>query len=398
MKTLTTMAVVLLGTTAAYSAPAPRPAPHSAPHTAIAPLHLVPMAPSRAAALWAPAGAPAAHAAVVPPPKPISPHAAVIARQSAAQQAYQVREQARLAVYAAKAQALQEKFTAEHRPEIQRYLAQLAKWQARAAEIQAKYEIKHPTLVEPPLAAASPTYMINHGAYGMLDAASKADLAKAAKQYFIVGPSTNLATLPPNAVPTLTFTSYIDMANAIAAGIDPAIKAVVLDIEDWAATPVAEQLKPAEYYKLAERLAHKNGLTLIATPAINLVNAIEPTFTGDKYTEFERLGLAGAIAQYSDVYEIQAQQIETNTAQFASFVTTIAGQVNAAQPNITVLAGISTNPAGASVTSAQVFASVSAVLTAVNGYWINIPAASPSCPSCGAPQPAVADGVLQDLQ
>lgn len=231
----------------------------------------------------------------------------------------------------------------------------------------------------------------------MLDAASEAKLNTAVKQYFIVGPQTNMDKLPANAVPTQTFTSYIDLVNTINAGLNPAIKAIVLDLENWAATPIAEQKNPVQFYKLAEDIAHKNGLTLIATPAINLVSAIEPNFTGDKYTAFEQLGLAAKIAPYVDVYEIQSQQIEANTAQFTSFVSAVSAAVRSVSPNATVLAGISTNPAGQTVTAQQVYSSVVATESIVNGYWINIPAASPSCPSCGLPQPQIADEVLQEI-
>jgi hypothetical protein len=269
------------------------------------------------------------------------------------------------------------------------------------------YPVKRGSDVTPPPPSAAPggpTWLINNGAYASIQklGSQAADLASQyfnnTKTYFIVSGSTKLSTIPAQSRPTLTFTSYSDLQNAFLAGNIPSyIDAIIYDSENWSFTPVVEQQNPALYYQKAAELIHQHNLRFIATPAINLIQAIEPGYEDPKgkYQKFIDLGIAGAVAQYADIYEIQVQGSETDLSLSANFVSQASAQAKAANPNVTVLAGLSTNPMGQSVTSDQLFQLVHATLGTVQGYWLNIPGQSPYCPSCGTPQPQVAQGLLQ---
>lgn len=246
------------------------------------------------------------------------------------------------------------------------------------------------------------TWLINYAAYALLlhlnpQAATLAQTYfNTPDTYFIVTGATNPSNIPKKSRPTLSFASYAAMQAAFSSGsVGPNISAVIYDNEYWPQTPVGEQQNPALYYKQAAALAHAHGLQLIAAPATDLVSVLSPGFTGNRYTEFVRLGIAGAAAKYADIYEIQAQGTDTNVNQYTSFVEQAASQARAANPKVTVLAGLSTKTAVKVVTAAQLFAAVQATSGVVSGYWMNIPGQSVACPSCGVPQPAIAQELLQ---
>jgi hypothetical protein len=74
-----------------------------------------------------------------------------------------------------------------------------------------------------------------------------------------------------------------------------------------------------------------------------------------------------------------------------------ARQARAANPRVTILAGLSTNPPGAEVTSQQLTAAIRATSGVVSGYWLNIPGRGPRCPTCNAPRPDLARQLLGAL-
>jgi hypothetical protein len=201
--------------------------------------------------------------------------------------------------------------------------------------------------------------------------------------------------------PTASFTSYSALQSALDGGtLDPRIKAVLYDNEHWTQTPAAEQQDPAHYDQLAGRLAHQHHLQFIATPAVDLISVVNPAVPsggGRRYQSFLDLGLAGQIAAYADVIDIQAQAAESNVGQFTSFVDAAADQARKANPAIKVVAGISTNPSGSAVTADAMDQAAKAVRAHVDGYWLNDPAASDYCPKCSGPYPQVALDALSGL-
>ncbi|MBV9183536.1 MAG: hypothetical protein JO356_19710 [Acidobacteria bacterium] len=180
---------------------------------------------------------------------------------------------------------------------------------------------------------------------------------------------------------------------------DPVAVAILYDPEAWEMTPTEEQAHPAEAVCRAAPIVHSHNKLLIVTPATNLIRVISPSAVlgGDRFRAFAKTNLAGNIAKCSDVYEIQAQGAEADLQKFRSFVTTEAEQARAANPAITVLAGISTNPMGNRVSSGQLFKAVQSVRSVIDGFWLNIPEGGKYCPSCGEAQPQVALQLMQML-
>jgi hypothetical protein len=82
---------------------------------------------------------------------------------------------------------------------------------------------------------------------------------------------------------------------------------------------------------------------------------------------------------------------------YASFVRVATSQAGAANSRVSVLAGLSTNPPGASVDSRHLTADVDATRSAVAGYWLNIPGQGPRCPTCNPARPDIAIQVLRQL-
>jgi hypothetical protein len=200
--------------------------------------------------------------------------------------------------------------------------------------------------------------------------------------------------------PTASFTSYTKLRTALNRGtLDPRIKAVLYDDEQWSLTPRVEQNDPAHYYQLAAALVHQHHLLFIAAPATNLVNVLNPSTAAGQghYQAFLNLNLASDVARDADVVDIQAQGSEMSVGTFGSFVDAAAAQARAANPSAKVLAGISTNPSGTAVTAAAIDRAIGAVRANVDGFWLNDPAAGTACPRCAGPFPEVALTAVRGL-
>ncbi|MGH7723500.1 MAG: hypothetical protein ACRENL_11855 [Candidatus Dormibacteria bacterium] len=211
----------------------------------------------------------------------------------------------------------------------------------------------------------------------------------------LVGP--RAAGIPSGwrSVPTAGFRSYADLASAIAAGtLDASITTVLYDPEAWQFTPIAEQRDPGRYAQLAADLCRSHHLRLIVTPAVDLTQVLSPG-AADARSAFLSLGIAGQAARAGDTVVIQAQRYEADTAQYRAFVVQAAAQARAANPGVTVLAGLSTGPGGKPVNAGDLYSAYQATRDSVQGYWLNIPAQGADCPTCTQPRPDVAAGFLQ---
>jgi hypothetical protein len=203
-----------------------------------------------------------------------------------------------------------------------------------------------------------------------------------------------LATV--GAIPVVTFSAVGDLEQAVTGNQLPAgTHAVLYDPEVWSYTPAAEQRNPAQAARQALDIAHAHGLKLIVTPALNLAT-VQPS-SGPRWQQFLHLGLAGAIAKATDVIELQAQSLERQAGTYAEFVRAATAQARAANPQVSVLAGLSTNPPGAPVSSQQLVAAIRATSGIVAGYWLNIPGRGPRCPTCNAPRPDIGRQVLREI-
>ncbi len=198
------------------------------------------------------------------------------------------------------------------------------------------------------------------------------------------------------AQPVVTFSSAGELSQAVSGGQLPAgTRALLYDPEAWSFTPRAEQLNPASAAQRARDIAHAHGLSLIVAPALNLTTLRPDPTRGPRWKQFLRLGLAGSIAKVTDVLELQGQSLERSTSTYAEFVREAAAQARAANPRVAILAGLSTNPPGAPVTSQQLTAAIHATRGIVDGYWLNIPGRGPRCPTCNSPRPDVGRAALR---
>jgi hypothetical protein len=196
----------------------------------------------------------------------------------------------------------------------------------------------------------------------------------------------------------ITFTSATTLKQAVTAGqIPPGTYGVLYDPEVWSATPVAEQRDPVGAAASAAAVAHANGLRFIVTPALNLTTVLAPGGSAQRWRQFLSLNLAAQFAKVADIVEFQAQSLERDAATYATFVREAAAQAKAANPGVTVLAGLSTNPPGSAVSSANLVAAIAATSTLVTGYWLNIPSPGAQCPTCGPASPAVGIAALQQM-
>ncbi len=201
-----------------------------------------------------------------------------------------------------------------------------------------------------------------------------------------------------DATPVVTFSSVADLRSTLADNSLPAgTQAVLYDPEVWSYTPATEQRDPVRAARQAAQLAHAHGLKIMIAPALNLTAALDPGSSAPRWRIFLDLGLAGALARIADAVELQAQSLERDPAAYATFVREAAAQARAGNPDVTVLAGLSTNPPGAAVDSQQLTAAIQASQADVDGYWLNIPSSGPRCPACRAARPGLGVAVLSGV-
>ncbi|HWG65410.1 MAG TPA: hypothetical protein VG253_27310 [Streptosporangiaceae bacterium] len=196
-------------------------------------------------------------------------------------------------------------------------------------------------------------------------------------------------------VPVVTFGSAAEMDHAVTGGnLPPGTKALLYDPEVWSFTPVGEQHNPAAAARAAKAVAQAHGLQLISAPALNLTGVLGG-HGGPRWRQFLDLGIIAQMARTSNVIELQAQSLERNAVVYEKFVRAAAAQARRANPRVTVLAGLSTNPPGPLVTSQHLAAVIRATWHVVDGYWLNIPGRGPRCPKCNAPNPEVGRAALR---
>ena len=238
------------------------------------------------------------------------------------------------------------------------------------------------------------TWMLTRGALGQVlsDPAVAARL-EAARVYEILTPGQQ-PLAATGAEPVVTFSAVSALRQAVDGGQLPAgTRAVLYDPEVWPYTPVTEQRNPVRAAQQAAAVTRAHHLTLIVAPALDLATA-QPRSRGPLWRQYLRLNLAGAIARVAGVIEVQAQSLEREPQTYRAFVRAAAAQARAANPHVSVLAGLSTNPPGAAVSSQQLAAAIRVSSATVSGYWLNIPGQGPRCPACHAPRPDLARQTL----
>jgi hypothetical protein len=201
-----------------------------------------------------------------------------------------------------------------------------------------------------------------------------------------------------DATPVVSFSSVNTLRTALAGnGLPAGTQAILFDPEVWAYTPAAEQRNPVLAAAQAAELARSRGLRIIVAPAMNLTTVLHPASSGPRWQTFLDLRIIGSMARVAGAVELQAQSLERDPAAYAAFVREAAEQARAANPNVTVLAGLSTNPPGTAVDSQQLTAAIQASRSHVDGYWLNIPGSGPRCPTCNSGQPQLGAAVLSSI-
>jgi hypothetical protein len=241
------------------------------------------------------------------------------------------------------------------------------------------------------------TWMLTRGALGQVlsDPAVAARL-EAARVYEILTPGEQPLAVA-GAEPVVTFSAVSALRQAVDGGQLPAgTRAVLYDPEVWPYTPVTEQRNPVQAARQAAAVTRAHHLTLIVAPALDLAT-VQPRPGGPLWRQYLRLNLVGAIARVAGVVEVQAQSLEREPQAYRAFVRGAAAQARAANPHVRVLAGLSTNPPGAVVSSQQLAAAIRLSSAAVSGYWLNVPGQGPRCPACHAPRPDLARQMLGEF-
>jgi hypothetical protein len=209
--------------------------------------------------------------------------------------------------------------------------------------------------------------------------------------------------IPPswNAIPVAPFQAFDALAAALGQQtLAPEIQGILYDYEKWAFTPMAEQKNPIGYVKRAADLVRAQGLRFLTSPSANLVKVMAPdtgTTDAEMFEAYLRLGLAADGARYADAYVAQGQRALQDTDVFANFIRQAAAQARRANPNVEVIAGISTNPIGRGVVVDDLVRAIEATRSVVDGYWMNIPTQNDYSPAVKEYRPDIAIEVIRQV-
>ena len=208
---------------------------------------------------------------------------------------------------------------------------------------------KKPASAPQPAAAPSPSgkiWMISSSAYGLLSSSTSGQAL--AQKFFnsshsIIVVGSRNAQSYGSASLALYFTGFADFGSKMPTETTSGAQYAVFDDENWRYTPVAEQKNIDLYFQKFSNLAQQYGLKVIASPSPDLANAL-PRKTPSLYNDYLSDTIAGSAAKWSDVFDIQAQGLQSDPQKYASFVAAVAQQVKKINPGIEVIASLSTNP------------------------------------------------------
>ena len=193
---------------------------------------------------------------------------------------------------------------------------------------------------------------------------------------------------------TESFDSFAGLQQQIA-HVAPGVEILLYDNEKWAMTPLNEQMDPQLYEQMFCAMAHDYGYACMTAPAPDLVSYQPPQTQWQAYLS---QGYPQFSAQYGDFYEIQAQGYQSNYTVYQEFVQQAAAQALMQNPNVYVLAGLSTNPDPSQGVPTETTLTTDIANTrqsVAGGYWLNIPTPGKGCPKCAPPNIPLAEAVIQ---
>jgi hypothetical protein len=156
--------------------------------------------------------------------------------------------------------------------------------------------------------------------------------------------------------------------------IPKSVTTVMYDPENWPSTPPDERRDPIGAMRAFSTSARAHGYRVVLTPSPSLVTvpagacAVGPDESIE--SAYVRCDIAGQAAMLADVVETQAQNLETDPFAYRSFVAATAEQARAANPNVLVVSGLSTNFTESPVVLYSAWRSVRDL---VDGHYLAIP-------------------------
>lgn len=199
-------------------------------------------------------------------------------------------------------------------------------------------------------------------------------------------------------VPTFNCASFGDVTRTMDHLAGYAMPSLVLyDQENWDLTPSPERAVPWDFVARAADLVRGTPIALGAAPALTLAQRLLPQ-AGSAESAYLGCGLIERMAPHVALFHIQCQRLERRPELFANFVKEVAFRARAANPELVVTAGVSTNPTGAEVFLEQLLHCIELTSQDVDGFWVNVPRPGRRCPHCRPENPVLATALLNHLR
>lgn len=192
------------------------------------------------------------------------------------------------------------------------------------------------------------------------------------------------------ATPAMAWANERRFEVALAQGtIPPSVHVVMYDPEAWAETPTWEERHPGRAMQIFSDAAHEAGYRVVLTPHPGLVDVSGASCSraADESiaAAFIRCRIVAEAARLGDVVEVQAQFLEADPGAYRDLVQLATEQARAANPEVVVIAGLSTRFAADPQVLMDAWAAVSDV---VDGHYMAVPEGY---------NPALATGFLRML-
>ncbi|MDQ3889013.1 MAG: Ig-like domain-containing protein [Actinomycetota bacterium] len=181
--------------------------------------------------------------------------------------------------------------------------------------------------------------------------------------------------------PALKYESYARFKSDLEGGkIDPSIRSVEYDPENWTETPDDERKRPSYYLPLFAKLAKAAGYEVVESPARDLVAVTGGECTkrsGETRSEaYLRCRLPYYAALESHAVNVQAQVHEDDAAKYRWFVGEARKLALEANPIVEMYSGLSTSPWGIQATPEMLYAAHRSVYPdLVVGHFLTISSA-----------------------